>query len=120
MGNLKFIADADVPQHLITELRRKEPQIDFWTASEGGTRGLCDAPVLARAADTGRVLVSCDRNTMVRHFHEFILKRDSPGLIIVTQDGPTGRIIDDLLLICSCLTEEDLQNQIFWCPFPES
>lgn len=93
MARPKFMADADVPQDLIDELCRREREINFLIASVAGTRGPSDPQVLGLAADDGRILVSCDRNTMPHHFKAFIFERDSPGLIVVEQKASFARIL---------------------------
>ncbi len=80
-----------------------EPSIDFLTATEGGTRGLEDPEVLRIAAASGRILVSNDRNTMIRHFKSFISEHDSPGLLVLKQTIPTRLAVAQI---------QDLWNEI--------
>jgi hypothetical protein len=94
---VKFIADADLRDAIVRGVRKREPSIDFLSATEGGTRGLADPDVLRIAAASGRVLVSHDRKTMIGHFYRFAAMHDSPGLLIVSQDLPTGIAIERLL-----------------------
>ncbi|SRR5579871_6900723 len=67
----KFLADADLSEKIIEGIVRLELAIDTLDANEGGTRGLPDHEVLRIAAASGRILISHDRNTMIRHFREF-------------------------------------------------
>jgi hypothetical protein len=85
---LKFQADADLRDPIVSGDKRREPMIDFKTANEAQLEGVSDTDVLARAADEGRMLVSHDVNTMPRHFTEFIKTRTSPGVILINQDLP--------------------------------
>lgn len=78
---IRFQADADLDEDIVTGLRRREPSRDFQTGSEARLEALHDREVLARAASQGRILVSHDRKTMPRHFAEFILKDTSPGAV---------------------------------------
>jgi hypothetical protein len=52
--------------------------------------------VLARAADDRRVLVTHDRRTMPSHFADFLQRRESPGVIIISQRVSVVRAIDEL------------------------
>jgi hypothetical protein len=95
----RFQADADFNQKIVAGLKRREPAVDLQDARAGGVIGLPDPEVLAMAAESGRILVSHDRRTMVAHFVRFVEGRSSPGLIIVPQDlkwvgdrGPVGRL----------------------------
>lgn len=58
---IRFQADADLNEDIVSGVRRREPSIDFQTASEAGLKGLHDAIVLELAAREGRILVSHDR-----------------------------------------------------------
>ncbi len=70
---IRFQADADLDEDIVTGLRRREPGIDFQTATEAGLHGLNDQEVLAHAAEESRVLASHDRKTMPHHFASTIV-----------------------------------------------
>ena len=96
----RFQADADFNHKILVGLCRREPSIDFLSARESGVIGIPDHPdVLRLAADSGRILISHDRNTMPHHFRRFVRTQSSPGLIIVSQECDIGAAIEDLLLI---------------------
>jgi hypothetical protein len=61
---VRFQADADLHQMIVTALVRREPGVDFQTATAAGLEGLLDPQVLERAATEGRMLVSHDQSTM--------------------------------------------------------
>lgn len=96
---VRFQADADLNEDIVTGLLRREPTVDFQTAPNAGLRGLTDQEVLELATSQSRIVVSHDRKTMPRHFGEFVQKKQSPGLIIVSQKADVLTVIDDLLLI---------------------
>jgi hypothetical protein len=109
---VKFIADADVNESIVHGLRKREPTIDFLTATAGGTRGLSDPDVLAIAARSGRILLSHDRKTMIGHFWRFVRFARSPGLIIAPQDMPVGEAVEALLLVALASEPEDWQDRV--------
>lgn len=113
---IRFQADADLDEDIVTGVRRREPSLDFQTALEGQLEALHDREVLARAASQGRILVSHDRKTMPRHFAEFILTQTSPGLLIVSQRTATMTVIDELLLIWTASDAEEWSNRIAVLP----
>jgi hypothetical protein len=82
---VSFQADADFNENIVRGVVRREPQIDFQTATKAGLSGLSDLDVLNRAARNGRILVSHDRKTMPHAFASFVLQSMSPGLLIVSQ-----------------------------------
>lgn len=73
---MRFQADNDLDQRIVSATRRLDPLIDFQTATALGLHGVDDAEVLGLAAREGRVLVSHDRRTMPGHFRAFILTQD--------------------------------------------
>jgi predicted nuclease of predicted toxin-antitoxin system len=106
----KFLADADLNDRIIEGLLLREPSIDFLSATEGGTRRIPDPEVLRIAAETDRILVSHDRNTMIAHFSRFTRSQESPGLIIVRQRLPVGDAIEGLLTVWWASEAEEWMN----------
>ncbi len=52
--------------------------------------------MLALAADSRRILVSHDFETMPGHFYRFLELRESPGLILIPQWWQLGRCVEEL------------------------
>lgn len=109
---IRFQADADFNQIIVKATLRLEPSIDFQTAQAAGLVGLDDPDVLRLTAKQGRVLVSHDRKTMPKHFGQFILSENSPGILIVSQKLAVSRVAEDLFLIWLASTSEDWVNRI--------
>ena len=61
---LRFQADNDLDQRIVTATRRLGPAIDFQTAPTLNLHGLSDSEVMALASGQGRVLVSHDKQTL--------------------------------------------------------
>lgn len=112
----KFLADEDMNPRIAAGMRRIEPAVDFLSAHQGGTIGLSDSEVLRRAAESGRILVSCDRNTIRQEFHRFIARQKSPGLILVKQSLPIRDAIEELLLVWSASDAEEWENLDIFLP----
>jgi hypothetical protein len=51
---IRFQADADFNQNIVTGVLRREPRVDFQTALTAGLEGLQDREVLELAAKEGR------------------------------------------------------------------
>ena len=88
---IRFQADADFNQIIVSAVGRRNPQIDIRTATAANLAGLKDPDVLAVAARENRVLVTHDHTTMPRHFAEFVSTTPSPELIVVSQSLPRSR-----------------------------
>jgi hypothetical protein len=112
----RFLADADFNQKIVLGLLRREPTIDFQTASQGGVIGRPDPDVLSIAARENRILISHDRGTMPAHFTRFTATQSSPGLILVSQEIDIGTAIEELLLIWAASTHEEWQDEIRFIP----
>ena len=113
---VRFQADADLNQQIVHATKRREPSIDFQTASEANLSGLTDPEVLAIAARDGRILVTHDRKTMPGHVARFIENEISPGLFIISQDTPIIDVAEELLLIWAASETEEWLNRI--CSIP--
>ena len=114
---VRFQADADLNEDIVTGILRREPRIDFQTATTAGLRLLSDSQVLTLAAREGRVLVSHDRRTMPRAFTEFVRSNTSPGLFIVSLKTDLLTAIDELLLVWMSSQAEEWVNQLGTIPF---
>lgn len=113
---VRFQADADFNEDIVSGVVRREPSIDFQTADEANLWGLPDAEVLALAAQEERILVTHDRRTMPHHFAEFLATQNSPGLLIIAQNVSVGTAIEELLLVWAASESEEWTNLIVDLP----
>jgi hypothetical protein len=113
---IRFQADADFNQIIVTAVVRRLPEIDFKTATAAGLASLNDPEVLALAARDGRVLVSHDQTTMPKHFDVFVRSTQSPGLIIVPQRLAVREVADELILIWTASELAEWRNRITYLP----
>lgn len=114
--NIRYQADADLNQAIVTGVLRQEPTIDFQTALAAGLEGVKDSEVLAIAAQQGRILVSHDRKTMPLEFAEFITSNHSGGVIIVSQKVPFEVVIKELVMIWAISSPEEWSDRIAKLP----
>jgi hypothetical protein len=63
---IRFQADADLNQIIVTAIVRRFAEIDFRTATAAGLAGINDADVLALTAHDGRVLVDTEKSFAAR------------------------------------------------------
>lgn len=109
---VKFQADADLNENIVTGILRRFPQIDFKNANEAGLEGVPDEDVLSIASAEKRILITHDRKTMPRHFAEFIQHKECSGVLIVSKRAEISGIIDDLILIWLASEAEEYMNVI--------
>jgi hypothetical protein len=115
--NVRFQADADLNQTIVSGVLRRQPEVDFQTAAAAGLEGVSDLEVLAIAVQEGRILVTHDRKTMPSAFGEFVMTQTSAGVLIVSQSLPISAAIDALILVWRTADAETWQNQIASIPF---
>jgi len=90
---VRFQADADLNQIIVSALLRRNSAVDFRTAANPSLKGLSDLDVLALAAAETRILV-----------------------IVVPQHLPVPLVVDELLLIASATSPNDWTNRICYLP----
>ena len=117
---VRYQADADLNQAIVTGTLRREPRVDFQNAFAAGLEGMKDSEVLELAAQQDRILITHDRRTMPLEFSLFItnpqISRQSPGVIIVSRKLPIDAVIADLLLIWEVSSAEEWINRIAKLP----
>ncbi len=87
--NVRYQDDADLNQVIVTGVLRREPTVDFQTATAAGLEGVKDLEVLAIAARQKRILVTHgretrafgDRKTMPLEFAKFIVLKAKTNVV---------------------------------------
>lgn len=114
---IRYLADADFNHAIVKGCKRQEPTLDFLSANEAKLESLPDLEVLAFAAKENRILITHDRQTMPRHFGEFLMSgMPSPGVFLVSQHAPIGDVIEDLILIWAASDLDEWKNRILNIP----
>ena len=113
---VRYQADADLNQAIVTGVLRREPAVNFQRAFAAGLEGIMDAEVLRLSAQQGRILVSHDRKTMPWEFAAFVASQQSSGVIIVSRKLPFETVIEELLLIWAASSAEEWVNRIAKLP----
>jgi predicted nuclease of predicted toxin-antitoxin system len=113
---IRYQADADLNEDIVTGTRRRAPEIDFQTSREAQLEKLKDPEVLALAAQLGRILVTHDRRTMPAHFGKFIETQQSPGLFVIAQRADLLLAIEELILIWTASEAEEYVNSLRTIP----
>ena len=109
---VRFQADVNLNQHVLSGVLRRVPEIDFKTAHDAKLHGLPDAQVLVIAAREGRILVTQDRRTMPTAFGEFIKTNNSPGVLLLPRKMTTRLAIEALILVWMASDAEEYVNSI--------
>ena len=113
---IRYQADADLNQAIVTGVLRQESNIDFQTAYQAQLSSLTDLEVLALAAGQKRILVTHDRQTMPYHFAQFLVTHQSSGVLIVSKRLEIKTVVDELILIWSASEAEEWINRLAKIP----
>lgn len=116
MTSVRFQADADLNQVIVTGVMRRQPNVSFQTATEANLEGLKDEEVLGLAAKQQRILVTHDRRTVPTEFAEFVVSNQSSGVLIVSKREVLETVIEELILIEAVTAAEEWINRIAKIP----
>ncbi len=118
MTPVRFQADADLRQAIVTGVVRRQPNLDFQSANVAELEGKKDPEVVAIAAQASRVLATHHRKTMPTEFGQFILSQSSSGVLVLFQNLPISAT-KTLILVWEVSTAEEWvnQTQIMSIPF---
>jgi len=107
MATVRFQADADLKQSIVSGVLRRQPNVDFKSANQADLEGKTDQEVLAIASHAGRVLITHDRKTMPAEFARFIESKPSAGVVILSQRLAINEAIEAIILIWEASTAEE-------------
>lgn len=108
-----FLSDEDFDGRIVRGLRRRMPNIDLLRIQDAGLRTFHDSKILEYASQKNRVLISHDIRTMSAYAFERIAKGlPMSGVILVPQDMPIRRAIDELELIAQCMDVQQWTYQV--------
>jgi len=114
---IRFLADADLNQNIVTATRDREPGIEFLSAADLRLVDLPDSEVLEQAARNGPILVTHDRRTMPVHFRARLASGESsPGVPIVPQYASLALVVDAIVLIWAASEPSEWRDQIHHLP----
>jgi len=69
---IRFLADANFNQKIVSGLLLREPRIDFELPQNVIPEKMADSQVLELGAARGRIIVTYDVRTMPDHFSDFV------------------------------------------------
>jgi hypothetical protein len=114
---LPFLADEDLNRVIVDGVLARKPDLDIVRAQDMGLARMIDPVVLTWAAERGRVLLTHDVRTMTRFAYERIRAGlPCPGVFVIPQTAPVGRIIDDLLVVAEGSLPNEWEGQVRYLP----
>lgn len=114
--SVRFLADANFNQKIVTGLLLREPRIDFALPQTTIPEGLDDPAVLNLARISERIVVTHDVTTMPHWFTQSLNNDGCAGLILVPAKMAIPNAIEDLLLIWNLTEPGEWRNRLEWLP----
>ena len=69
------------------------------------------------AALSGYVIVTHDRRTMLKIVHERLrAAQGTAGIVIVRSGFPLSAIIEHMVMLVKCCSEQEIENQVVFIP----
>lgn len=117
MSKLKFLADENFNGRILRGLLRRNPDLDILRVQDTEVAEANDPVVLEWAAQSGRILLTHDVNTVTKYVYERIAEgKPMPGVFEIKRSMPIGLVIEQLLIVIGASFEGEWENQIQYLP----
>jgi hypothetical protein len=114
---LRFLSDENFNGDIVRGLFLRHADLDLVRTQDAGLAGLDDPGVLAWAAENDRIVLTHDRATMPSHaFARAAAGLPMPGVFIVSDRLPPGKVIQDLLLMDACSAQSEWAGLVVFLP----
>lgn len=114
---MRLLADENLDNDILRGLLRRLPKLDMVRVQDVGLSGADDESVLEWAAREGRILITHDARTMIRHAQRRVTTGEAmPGVFEVNRRISVGTAIDDLLLLVECSHDGEWEGRICFLP----
>jgi predicted nuclease of predicted toxin-antitoxin system len=114
---VRLAADHNLRKSIVDGLLRRKLDLDIVSIAEVGLAKAPDAAILEWAAREGRVLLTHDVSTVPDFAYDRLtLGQPMAGVVVVGNKLPTGRAIDELLLLLECSGEDEWESRVTYLP----
>lgn len=114
---MRYLGDENFNADVMRGLRLRRAAMDLCSVQDVGLQEADDPTVLAWAAADRRVLLTHDRATMPDFAHARVLTgQPMSGVFVIHDRMPIRQVIDELLLIDECSTQEEWIGLVVYLP----
>jgi uncharacterized protein DUF5615 len=114
---LPLVSDENFNGDIVRGLLRRSPELDLVRVQDVGLSGTDDPAILEWAAGAGRIVLTHDRRTVPRFAYERLQAGlPLPGVFVVDDSAPVGKMIEEILLAVECGGAEDWKDQVTYFP----
>ncbi len=120
MNKIRYLLDENTTRVIAEQLLRRQPDMHILVVGDelAPPRGTLDPDILFWLECEGYCLLTYNRNSMPQHLHDHLeAGHHVPGIFILKQKTPIGKLIEDLLLIWEASYPEEYQDMIVHLPF---
>jgi predicted nuclease of predicted toxin-antitoxin system len=111
-------ADEDFNNRILRGVIQRLPNLDALRVQDAGLSGVRDLDLLHWAAAENRILLTHDAATLIDLAnHRVASGLPMPGVFLVNQSAPIGRVIEQLILLIECSYEGEWQGRICYVPW---
>jgi Domain of unknown function (DUF5615) len=112
-----LLADEHIPPALVEGARARQPALNIIYVQDATLGGTLDPDLLEWAAANNRAVVTFDRNTLVAAaFSRINAGRPMTGVIVIDDQMPIARAIDELLIVAECSLSNELHGRVVFIP----
>ena len=114
---LRLASDADFNGDILRGLFQRRPDLNLIRVQDVDLRTADDQTILEWAAAGGRILLTHDRTTMPNFAYERVKAgRSMPGVLVVRNKLSLGDLIDEILLVALCSSQEEWKDRVEFLP----
>ncbi|MGI8640007.1 MAG: DUF5615 family PIN-like protein [Pyrinomonadaceae bacterium] len=114
---IKILADQNFNGNILRGLKKRIPELDCIATYEIGFEKYSDDALLTWAAKENRVILTHDAKTFPIFAYEKMTKGDKmSGVIVVSDQIPIGKAIEDLELVILGNFENEWRNNVTRIP----
>ena len=110
---MRFAADENFNGDVLDGLLIRIPELDTVRVQDTSLYGADDPDLLEWLAKEDRILFTHDINTMPGFFFDRVKSGlTAPGIVVIPQNFPVGKAIDELELMIGAGSPADFENQV--------
>lgn len=114
---MRFLADQNFNGRILRGFKERHPEFDCVRTQDFGLGDFSDPELLTWAADESRVVLTHDARTFPQFAYERMASGEKmSGVIVVDDQMPIGKAIEDLEIVVFCNLENEWENNVTRIP----
>ena len=114
---IKLLTDQNFNGRILRGLVAQIPDLDVVRTEDIGLKQFKDFDLLSWAAEHDRVILTHDERTFYSYVSEKMMNGEKmTGVIVVPDQTPIGKAIDDLVVAIECKFDDEWENNVTRIP----